>query len=333
MAAVEESLLALRDFGVGFGEGDRALMAVRGVDLTLHPGETVGIVGESGCGKSVLSQSILRLLEHDQPIRYRGRVEFKGSDITSIPLSEMRNVRGSGIAMIFQDPQSSFDPLCGVGPQISEAIRSHKDVSRKEASCLAVRAMSSVGIECAEKRFKSRPDTFSGGQLQRLMIAMATALDPEVLIADEPTTALDTTTQSEILNLLSGLVEKQKAAMLFVSHDLNVVSNVCERVNVMYCGRFVESAQVDDLFERPLHPYTKGLLAAAPSLEGPCPSRLAAIPGSVPPLEDLPAGCSFSPRCPYSSERCERSAPSLLPSIRNDESHLVACWRCHEGER
>ncbi len=333
MVAAKAPLLALRGFGVGFGRDNRALMAVRGVDLTLRPGETMGIVGESGCGKSVLSQSILRLLEHDQSIRYQGHVEFKGLDVMSVPLNEMRRVRGSGIAMVFQDPQSSFDPLCSVGLQISEAIRAHKDVSRKEASRIAVRAMRSVGVDQAESRFKSRPDMFSGGQLQRLMIAMAVALEPEVLIADEPTTALDTTTQADILDLLSSLAEKRKMAMLLISHDLNVVSKVCERVNVMYCGRFVESARVDDLFDSPLHPYTKGLIDAAPSLEGSCPSRLAAIPGSVPPLEDLPTGCSFSPRCPYSDARCERFAPPLSSTRKAEDSHLVACWHCCEGGR
>ena len=329
MASTDSALLSLRDFGVGFVEGDRTLMAVRGVDLALRPGETVGIVGESGCGKSVLSQSILRLLEHDQDIRYRGRIEFHDVDMIAAPLDEMRRIRGSRIAMVFQDPQSSFDPLCGVGSQIVEAIRAHKNVSRKEATRLAVRAMRSVGIEQAENRFRSRPNAFSGGQLQRLMIAMATALEPEVLIADEPTTALDTTTQAGILDLLSSLVEKRKMAMLFVSHDLNVVATICERVNVMYCGKFVESAPTDDLFDNPLHPYTRGLLDAAPPLEGACPTRLAAIPGSVPPLGELSPGCSFSARCPYSDSRCEKACPPLSASEENGSFHLVACWHCN----
>lgn len=323
-----EALLEMNGFSVGFGQGDDVLWAVEDVDISVMPGETIGLVGESGCGKSVLSQSILRLLEHEQSISYKGLLRFRGSDLLSMSVGELRELRGAKVSMIFQDPLSSLDPLCAVGVQIVEVIRAHCGIDSAQARSRALALMEEVGIPDAVVRFKARPGEFSGGQLQRIMIAMALSTGPDLLIADEPTTALDVTTQAQILELLSAIVRERGMALIFISHDLDVVASVCERVNVMYRGRIVESAPVEELFEHPVHPYTRGLLAAMPPVEGTLPERLAAIPGAVPPLEERIEGCAFGPRCNEAIGRCTKQPP-MLCSLGAREDHRVACWKTH----
>lgn len=323
-------LLELRDFCVSFIDGDgRALEAVSRVSLTVRAGEVVGVVGESGCGKSVMAQSILRLLEHDRRMGYAGQVLLDGRDLLQLPLKRMREVRGADIAMIFQDPLSSLNPVMTIGAQVMEAVRAHRKVGRREARAEAVELLKKVGIERAEERFRTYPGEFSGGMRQRVMIAMALASKPRLLIADEPTTALDTTTQKQILDLLGSLSGSEGMAILLISHDLNCVASFCERVNVMYLGQIVEEIESEGLLSRPVHPYAQGLIASVPPLAGDLPTELPDIPGSVPPLTDVPVGCRFAPRCPLADDRCRREEPRMVKVASGDR---VKCWKRVPGE-
>ena len=317
-------LLETRDLCVSFVQkGAGELEAVSRVSLTVDAGEMVGIVGESGCGKSVLAQSIMRLLEHEQRMSYRGQILLDGNDLLSRPLKAMREVRGRDIAMIFQDPLSSLNPVMSVGAQVVEAVRAHRKLSRSEARSEALGLLERVGIPDAGRRFDMFPGDFSGGMRQRVMIAMALAGHPRLLIADEPTTALDTTTQKQILDLLRDLNSSEGMAVLLISHDLGVVTSVCSRVNVMYLGQVVEEIDACGLMEHPSHPYAQGLIASVPPLTGPKAGVLPDIPGVVPPLTEVPSGCRFAPRCPRATERCRLEEPPMVDAGTCDRAR---CW-------
>lgn len=312
------SLLEVRGLSVDFpaaGHSNTFLPAVRDVSFDIAPGEVLGLVGESGSGKSVTSLAVLRLLPPQA--RVRGKLRFSGSngesaDILEISDDAIRAFRGSRIAMIFQEPMTALNPVMRVGDQIAEAILVHERISNKEASDRAVEALREVAISEPEQRVRSYPHQLSGGMRQRVMIAMAIANRPELLIADEPTTALDVTIQEQILELLTDLRSRFKLAMLFISHDLAVVSQVADRVAVMYAGSIVEYARRDHIFQSAVHPYTKGLLRSIPTLKTERGKPLQTISGSVPSIRNLPSGCAFEPRCELKVDSCRETLPPLI---------------------
>ena len=325
-----QHLLDVSDLCISFvGASGGELQAVNNLNLHVDAGEIVGVVGESGCGKSVFAQSVMRLLEHEQKMAYTGHIFFDGEDLLERPLKTMRSVRGSEIAMIFQDPLSSLNPVMTVGAQVVEAIRAHRKVSRRDARAEALELLRRVGIHDAERRIDMYPSDFSGGMRQRVMIAMALAGHPRLLIADEPTTALDTTTQKQILDLLRELNREEHMAVLLISHDLGVVCDICSRVHVMYLGQVVEEIDACGLMDRPGHPYSQGLIASVPPLTGPRVDTLPDIPGTVPPLTAIPAGCRFAPRCPRATGRCREEEPPMVAFGACDH---VKCWKVQEGE-
>jgi peptide/nickel transport system ATP-binding protein len=287
------------------------MKAVDGISLAVGAGETVALVGESGCGKSLTALSIMRLLP-DPPARIvGGEVFLNGRDLVALPEEAMLDIRGREIGMIFQDPMSSLNPVATVEKQIAEVLSAHTDLDRRQARARVLELLEQVGMPDAGRRLDAYPHQLSGGMCQRVMIAMAIACSPSVLIADEPTTALDVTVQAQVLALLKRLQAEAGMAMIFITHDLGVVAEIADRVVVMYAGRKVEEAVVDDLFEAPLHPYTAGLIGATPVPGAARAERLADIPGMVPPLDQLPAGCAFAPRCPRVMERCWKEQPVL----------------------
>jgi len=299
--------------------------AVDGVDIVVKRGEVLGLVGESGCGKSVTSLSIMRLIS--QPGRIvDGQVFFDNEDLLLLPESRMMNIRGNRISMIFQQPQSSLNPVFRIGDQITEVLHIHQDMSKEEAYTRCIELLRMVGIPEPEARARAFPHEMSGGMAQRVMIAMALACVPELLIADEPTTALDVTIQAQILDLMRNLKSKMDTAIILITHDLGVVAEMCDRVDVMYAGRIVEEAQVNELYARPKHPYTAALIGSAPIL-GQAEKDLVTIPGTVPNLINLPSGCKFAPRCVARIEhgltRCEEEEPELLQMA---QGHWVRCW-------
>jgi len=304
--------------------------AVDGVSFTLNEGEAVGIVGESGCGKSVTSLSILRLIAAPPGEIVEGSsVRLKGRELLALPEKQMREVRGNDIAMIFQEPMTSLNPVHKVGEQIAEAIRVHRKADRREAWSRAVEMLRLVGIPAPDQRAHDYPHQLSGGQRQRVMIAIALSCDPDLLIADEPTTALDVTIQAQILDLLSELRQRLGMALLLITHDLGVVAGVCDRVIVMYAGRIVEEGPVESVFADPRHPYTQGLLRAIPRLDAPA-ERLATIPGQVPSPAAWPPGCRFHPRCPFAWADCAAAEPALQDV---SGGHRSRCWLERHPER
>lgn len=305
----DEILLEVTGLKTYFQDRKGQVPAVDGVDFTLRKGETLGIVGESGCGKSVTSMSILQLLPPEGHI-VGGTIRFKGRDITHLSPNEMAKLRGKEIAMIFQEPMTSLNPVYTVGWQISEMIRQHEKVSKKEAREKSIEMLRLVNIPAPEKRVDEYPHELSGGMRQRVMIAMALACNPELLIADEPTTALDVTIQAQILDLMRNLKKTLNTSIMMITHDLGVVAEMSDWVLVMYSGMVMEYSEVHTLFADPLHPYTKGLMKALPHLDDP-QKTLYVIEGMVPSLYDLPTGCRFWPRCPYAEERCKREMPDL----------------------
>jgi peptide/nickel transport system ATP-binding protein len=315
-----EPLLEVKDLKVQFPTDDGLVKAVDGVSFALQPGETLGIVGESGSGKSVSSLTIMGLIPEGQA-NISGQVVFEGQDLLQLSNTEMREVRGKKISMIFQDPMTSLHPFYRVGDQIAETILEHEHVSRKEAAERAVDMLSKVNIPQPKDRANQYPHEFSGGMRQRAMIAMALALNPDLLIADEPTTALDVTVQAQILDLIDALRSEFGAAVIIITHDLGVVAEHCDNIQVMYAGRAVEYGRTDDIFYHPHHPYTWGLLQSIPTLGG-TTERLTPIRGLPPSLINLPTGCSFAPRCPYVFDRCREEKPALMPS---DTFHASAC--------
>jgi len=311
MAEAAGALLEIRDLQVELATARGTLRAVDRVSLQVPRGQTLGIVGESGCGKSLTALSVLRLLRSPPARVARGQVLFEGRDLLSLPEAELRRIRGNRIAMVFQEPMSSLNPVYAVGAQIAEAVRAHRPVGRVAARARAVEMLRQVGIPAPEERADAYPHQLSGGMRQRVMIAMALACDPELLIADEPTTALDVTVQAQILELLRGLQRSRRMSMALITHDLGVVAETCDEVAVMYAGRVVERAPVRDLFRRPAHPYTAGLLRSIPRLEAGRAQKLWAIPGSVPALGAWPSGCRFRDRCDRATEICAQVDPPL----------------------
>jgi peptide/nickel transport system ATP-binding protein len=322
------TLLQVRDLRTHFFTADGIVRAVDGVSFDLGAGETLGIVGESGCGKSVTALSILRLLPAETSRIVGGSIAFDGHDLTTLPSEAMRAIRGHRIAMIFQEPMTSLNPVLTVGTQIAESVERHLRLSRRAAWDRAHEMLALVRIADARRRLAEYPHQLSGGMRQRVMIAIALACNPQVLIADEPTTALDVTIQAQILELMLELKDKLGSAIILITHDLGVVAQTCERVLVMYAGRMVEQATAGELFARPLHPYTRGLLRALPRPDedahaGSGRPKLAEIPGLVPDLSRPIAGCAFAPRCSFAVDRCRTEAPSLAPATA---SRAVACW-------
>jgi oligopeptide/dipeptide ABC transporter ATP-binding protein len=310
-----DHLLEIKNLHTYFQTREGLVCAVDGLSCYLDRGELLGLVGESGCGKSITALSIMRLIAPPGKI-VAGEILFEGRDLLKLSNAEMRDMRGNDVAMIFQDPMSSLNPVFTVGEQIAEALRLHRKLSRKDARKAAVEAMSEVAIPDAELRAKDYPHQLSGGMRQRVMIAMALACDPKVLIADEPTTALDVTIQAQILELLNNLRRTRELAVLLITHDLGVVAEVADRVAVMYTGQIVEASPVNELFARPKHPYTEGLLRSVPKLTAAAMKkepRLQTIEGAVPRLTALPPGCHFEPRCPYRMPRCREQDIPLYP--------------------
>ncbi len=318
-------LLEIRDLRVSFITARGELRAVDGVSFAIEEGETFGLVGESGCGKTVTALSILRLLPPNGRV-VSGEIRFAGRNLLALPEAELRAVRGDQIAMVFQEPMTSLNPVFTVGYQIAEVVRVHRGMSKAAARAHAIEMMKLVEIPEPEQRVDAYPHQLSGGMRQRVMIAMALACQPRLLIADEPTTALDVTIQAQILDLLDHLQQRLGMAILFVTHDLGIVAERARRVAVMYAGRVVETAPVRELFSRPLHPYTRGLMRSIPRL-GQKGQRLEAIPGNVPALWELPSGCRFRDRCPSAIAECASIDP---PLARLSEAHAAACIRAGE---
>jgi peptide/nickel transport system ATP-binding protein len=326
MAADGTPLLRVENLKTHFHTRDGIVRAVDGVSFDVKAGETLAIVGESGCGKSVTSMSILRLLPMPPARIAAGRIEFDGRNLLELTEPEMRKIRGNAISMIFQEPMTSLNPVLTVGRQIAEALVLHRGLSQKEATARAIAMLRKVHIPEAERRTSQYPHELSGGMRQRVMIAMALACGPRLLIADEPTTALDVTIQAQILELMRELHRETGAAIILITHDLGVVAEMAQRVVVMYAGRKVEEAPIEALFERPRHPYTRGLLGSMPHLGDSVSEtgkRLVEIPGMVPSLKDPPPGCLFAPRCPNAGERCTHEAP---PLELHAAGHWAACW-------
>ncbi len=317
-----QTLLQVRDLATHFRSEGRTIRAVDGVDFDIRKGETLGLVGESGCGKSVTALSIMRLIP-DPPGRIvRGRILLEGRDLLSLKESEMRRVRGNRISMIFQEPMTSLNPVFRVGHQIAEAAMLHLGLSRREAREKTVEMLARVEIPAPAERFHEYPHQISGGMKQRVMIAMALVCNPSLLIADEPTTALDVTIQAQILRLMRDLQAEFGMSILLITHDLGVVAQAAHRVAVMYAGNLVEAADVRSLFAAPLHPYTQALLESIPKL-GEKRRRLPVIPGEVPDPAAFPPGCRFHPRCPRASEVCRKRPPE---PVEHDGGRMVACW-------
>jgi peptide/nickel transport system ATP-binding protein len=333
MTTESAPLLRVENLQTFFYTRHGMVRAVDGVSFALKPHETLAIVGESGCGKSVMALSLMRLVP-DPPGRIvGGSVELAGRDLLALDEAAMRGVRGKDVSMIFQEPMTSLNPVMNIGRQIAEVLMLHENLSRSAAGRKAVEMLRLVHIPEPEQRAREYPHQLSGGMRQRAMIAMALACNPQVLIADEPTTALDVTIQAQILDIILELQRKLGTAVILITHDLGVVAETAQRVIVMYAGRKVEEASVDDLFARPQHPYTRGLLASIPRLgllrgaEEEDGAPLQEIPGVVPQLTDLPPGCTFAPRCPFAIERCRAEFP---PYEEKTPAHWAACWRSRE---
>mgnify|MGYP002510319244 CR=1 FL=1 len=319
----EDLILEIRDLCVEFQTVEGTVQAVNHLSYKLRKGEKLGIVGESGSGKSVSSLGMLRLIPNPPGRITGGEILYKGQDLVKAPKKEMQRIRGNEISMIFQEPMTSLNPIIKCGKQIAESLRLHRGMNKKEAMEEAVRLMQSVGIANPAQRAHEYPHQMSGGMRQRVMIAMALACEPQILIADEPTTALDVTIQAQILDLIRDLNERMGTSVIFITHDLGVVSELCDTVLVMYTGRIVEQAPVLELFETPKHPYTVGLLEAIPRITKQR-APLQTIEGTVPNPTERIDGCSFSPRCPYATEQCHQKEP---PEVQLSEHRRVRCWR------
>ena len=320
-----KNILEVRGLKTQFFTESGVVRAVDGVDFSVQRGEVLGIVGESGCGKSVTSLSIMWLIGQPGKI-VEGEIVFDDEDLVNAPENDMVKIRGNRISMIFQQPQSSLNPVFRVGDQLSEVLHIHQDLGRDAGEKRAIELLGMVGIPEPESRVQAFPHELSGGMAQRVMIAMALACVPELLIADEPTTALDVTIQAQILDLMRNLRSKMETSIILITHDLGVVAEMCDRVNVMYAGRIVEKASVEDLFQNPKHPYTEALIGSTPVL-GQADKELTTIPGSVPNLINLPSGCKFAPRClariQNELEICTQEEPELKVVAPN---HMVRCW-------
>jgi peptide/nickel transport system ATP-binding protein len=317
------ALLEVRDLRTSFRTDDGVVKAVEGVSFSVDRGKTLGIVGESGCGKSVTCLTIMGL-NNPRNSDSSGEAVFEGVNLLTASPAKLREIRGDEMAMIFQDPMTSLNPVHSIGRQLVEAVMLHNDVSRKEARSRALEALKEVGIPRAERRIDDYPHQFSGGMRQRVMIAMAMINDPALLIADEPTTALDVTTQAQILRLMEQLQADHGTAIIMITHDLGVVAEIADDIVVMYAAKVAEEGNVDSIFSRPHHPYTWGLLGSLPRLDTDV-DRLAQIPGQPPSLLNPPPGCRFNPRCPYVMDVCRKKVPGLEP-VSDDTGHQQACF-------
>ncbi|MFC4620298.1 ABC transporter ATP-binding protein [Camelliibacillus cellulosilyticus] len=319
------TLLEVKNLKTSFVNRHEKTAVVNGLNFSIQAGETLGIVGESGCGKSVTSLSIMQLLNDNAEMD--GEIWFDGADLLKLKKKDMQHLRGNQLAMIFQEPMTSLNPLQSIGKQIAEPLIKHLNLSKREAKARVIQLLKEVGIPRAEEIYTDFPHQLSGGMRQRIMIAMAMACQPKLIIADEPTTALDVTIQAQILDLMKKLKNTNDTAIMLITHDLGVVAEMCDRVIVMYAGEIVEEADVYTLFKDPQHPYTKGLMASIPSMATD-QERLASIPGQVPPLNNMPKGCRFAPRCPFAMAKCHEEAPPLFR--KSSDQHGSCCWLYEE---
>ncbi len=324
-----QPLLSIHDLVTVFPGADKPLAAVDGVSLTLDRGEILGLVGESGCGKTMTALSVLQLVPPPGRVA-GGQVLFKGEDLSKVSPERLRHIRGAEISMIFQEPMTSLNPVFTIGRQLTELLLAHDAADQEEALRRSVEMLKRVGISEAERRVNDFPHQFSGGMRQRVMIAMALLMNPSLVIADEPTTALDVTIQAQILRLMKLLQKETGSAILLITHNLAVVAQVAQRVAVMYTGRMVEESTVKQLYKNPLHPYTQGLLACLPSRAGQRQQNLHTIPGTVPPLGSLPQGCAFADRCPQVMAKCKYQEPAL---VEVEGGHKVRCYLHHDQTR
>ena len=324
------SLLEVRDLATHFFTQDGVVKAVDGISYKIDEGEVVGVVGESGCGKSVHALSIMRLVANPPGRIVGGEILFEGENLLDVDDSEMRHIRGNRIAMVFQEPMTSLNPVLTIGRQLTETLELHQGMARQQANEKAGELLRTVGIPDADSRLRDYPHQFSGGMRQRVMIAMALSCNPKLIIADEPTTALDVTIQAQILELMQDLASEFGTAMIIITHNLGVVARYAHRVIVMYAGKIVEAGTAHQIYHEPKHPYTLALLNSVPRLDATERIRLDAIEGLPPDLIDLPVGCSFAPRCRFAYERCVTETPTILPADEADENHTSACWRRHE---
>lgn len=319
---MDKNILSIKDLNVNLMTVGGIVYAVQGVNIDVKDGEILGIVGESGCGKSMTIKSIMRL--HDEKrVEYEGSIEFEGKDIMKMNKKELRNLRGKDVAMIFQDPMVSLNPIMKAGEQIAELIREKENLSKKQAKQRAIEMLEKVGVLPAAERYEQYPFEMSGGMMQRVMIAMAMSCNPRLLLADEPTTALDVTIQAQILDLMKDLQQKNKTSIMIVTHNLGVVAEICDRVTVMYAGRAVETATVTEIFDNPKHPYTIALMKSRPK-EG--QKEMVSIKGAPPGLSAKFTGCAYADRCDYATEKCRTEIPQ---NRKINEAHIVACHLCN----
>ena len=318
-----QPVLSVRDLVVEFSTENGVVRAVDNVSFDVYPNETVGLVGESGCGKTVTGLSLLGLIPSPPGRIVSGEILLEGRDLTKLSESEFRELRGRDISMIFQEPMTALNPVFTIGNQMMDVLVFHEKLTRKQARAAALEMLTKVGIPAPEKRIDEYPHQLSGGMRQRVMIAMALSCNPKLLVADEPTTALDVTTQAQVLEQINKLQEEFHMAVILITHDLGVVAETCRRGIVMYCGRVIENASIEHLFKRPLHPYTSGLLNSIPRIRADRIAELPIIPGRVPDLRDLPDGCRFAARCDKATDLCTRESPELAPFEQSDE--FVAC--------
>lgn len=321
--AEQEKILEVKNLKTSFKTNRGKVTAVDGVSFCVNKGEILGIVGESGCGKSVTSQSVMRLYDEKYLATYEGEIIFDGKQLLGLKESEMEKIRGNEISMIFQDSLSSLNPVFTVGDQIAEALRIHQGLNKEQAYEKAVEMLKLTGIPAPEQRVKNYPHEMSGGMRQRAMIAMALACQPKLLIADEPTTALDVTIQAQIMDLIKNLNKELNTGIILITHDLGVVAQTCQRVVIMYLGQIVEEGSTEDIFKRPLHPYTMGLIKSIPTLSSDKDKELFMIKGTVPSLSQVPKGCRFCARCPKATERCKEEMPEL---VTISETQKVRCF-------
>jgi len=321
---VAKTLLCVRNLVVEFDTRFGPVRAVDDISFDIFPNETVGIVGESGCGKTVTGLSLLRLVPSPPGRIVQGSIILNGNDLVQLPENDMAQLRGDDISMIFQEPMTALNPVLSLGTQMTDVLRQHRKMTKREARNVAIDMLEKVGIPVPEKRIDEYPHELSGGMRQRVMIAMALSCNPKLLVADEPTTALDVTTQAQVLEQIVELQEEFHMAVILITHDLGVIAETCQRAIVMYCGNIVETGTVEDLFQRPRHPYTKGLLESIPRLRDERIAELPIIPGMVPDLLSLPAGCRFADRCKYAQADCLQTPPRLESS--GDAGSGVACY-------
>ena len=322
----KDTVLEVRDLELWFNGDYGAVKILNKVSFDINKGETLGIVGESGCGKSMTSLCIMQLL-NTPPAVINGSIKLRGRELLALSDKQMQQIRGNKISMIFQEPMTSLNPVFTIGNQLAETFMLHQGMSRKQAEQQAVKLLERVKIPLPEQRVKEFPHQLSGGMRQRVMIAMALACQPELLIADEPTTALDVTIQAQILDLMRELQKEMGTAIAFITHDLGVVYEMCDRVLVLYCGEMMEEARAEDLFSNPKHPYTDGLMSTLPKFDQ--PGKLPTIPGTVPPSGKYPKGCVFAPRCPHATEQCIANKP---PVVDLGGDHKVRCFRYAEAQ-